>query len=67
MQEAKKGEKQTFFDSLLLAVFYSLMLQNMHFATKLHALTENQFQFFEKKWKTSVCYIFHLFSCTKKQ
>ena len=49
MQEAKKGGKQAFFDSLLLAVFYSLMLQNMHFATKLYALTENRFQFYEKK------------------
>ena len=51
MQEAKKGGggKQAFFDSLLLAVFYSLMLQNMHFATKLYALTENRFQFYKKK------------------
>ena len=49
MQEAKKGGKQAFFDSQLFAVFYSLMLQNMHFATKLYALTENRFQFYEKK------------------
>ena len=44
----KRGENKHFLIRCCWLFFYILMLQNMHFATKLYALTENRFQFYEK-------------------